>query len=159
MADPTTPLGPRQGKASPTAKTHPENPLLEQPNFGFRSEAPHQTYLSAVNTNPFAALEMINSEEEDPKHSQEETGVRWVFQVNRKQAPRLISPGKAPPPSLQPTPQRKIAHQEAEERELAQRYITLSLPLWVSLYPQEKNSPEQKSGQFCPGKETTRRRF
>jgi len=75
MADPTTPPGPRQGKASPTVRTRPENPLLEKPNFGFKSEAPHQTYLSTINTNPFAALETINLEEEDPKHSQEETGV------------------------------------------------------------------------------------
>jgi hypothetical protein len=41
MADPTTPPGTRQGKLSPTARTRPESPLLEQPNFGYRSEAPH----------------------------------------------------------------------------------------------------------------------
>jgi hypothetical protein len=67
MADPASPLGPGQGKPNPTARTRSENPLLEQPNFGYRSEAPHQTYLSAANANPFAALETINSEEEDLK--------------------------------------------------------------------------------------------
>jgi len=40
MADPTTPPGTRQGKLSPTARTRLESPLLEQPNFGYRSEAP-----------------------------------------------------------------------------------------------------------------------
>ncbi len=48
MADPTTPPGTRQGKLSPTARTRP---LLEQPNFGYRSEPPHQAYLSAANVN------------------------------------------------------------------------------------------------------------
>jgi hypothetical protein len=99
MADPTTPPGFRQGKLSPTARTRPENPLLEQPKFGYRLEAPLQTYLSAANANPFVALETINLEEEDLKHTQEETGERWVFQASRKQAPRFVSPGKAPPPS------------------------------------------------------------
>jgi len=79
MADPTTPLGPRQGKLSPTARTRPENPLLEQPNFGYRPETPHQTYLSVANANPFAALETIILEKEDLKHIQEETSERWVF--------------------------------------------------------------------------------
>jgi hypothetical protein len=79
MADPTTPPGFRQGKLSPTARTRPKNPLLEQPNFGYKSEAPHQTYLSTANANPFVALETISSEEEDLKHTQEETGERWVF--------------------------------------------------------------------------------
>ncbi len=80
------------------------------------------------------------------------------FKRAESKLPDLFRLGKLCPP-LQPTPQRKIAHQEAEEREPSQRYTTFSLPLWVSLYPQEKNSPEQKSGRFCLGKETTRRRF
>jgi len=98
MADPTTLPSLRQGKLSPKARTRPENPLLEQPNFGYRSKASHQTYLSAANANSFVALETINLKEEDFKHTQEETGERWVFQASRKQAPRFVSLGKAPPP-------------------------------------------------------------
>ncbi|CAK9202964.1 unnamed protein product [Sphagnum troendelagicum] len=129
MADPTTPLGPRQGKLSPTARTRPENPLLEQPNFGYRPETPHQTYLSVANANPFAALETIILEKEDLKHTQEETSERWVFQASRKQAPRFASPGKAPPLSQTCTPTQDCAsgskrkrtrsewHQRSEKKE------------------------------------------
>ncbi|CAK9236225.1 unnamed protein product [Sphagnum troendelagicum] len=87
MADPATPPGPRQGKPNPMAGTHPENPFLEQPNFGYRSEAPHQTYLSTANANPFVALETINSEEEDLKHTQGETGEFCVFKLARNKLP------------------------------------------------------------------------
>jgi hypothetical protein len=130
MADPTTPPGTRQGKLSPTARTRPESPFLEQPNFGYRLEAPHQTYFSPANANPFAALEKFNPEEEDLKHTQEEMGDRWLFPAGRKLAPKFVSPGKAPPPPPpQPAPQRKTAHRGVDGREHAQMYTALSLPL------------------------------
>jgi hypothetical protein len=116
MADPTTPPGTRQGKLSPTARTRPESPLLEQPNFGYRSEAPHQTFFSAANANPFATLEKLNPEEEDLKHTQEEMGEWWVFQAGRKLAPRFVSPGKAPPPSPTHTPTQDCASGSRRKR-------------------------------------------
>jgi hypothetical protein len=42
-------------------------------------------------------LETFDAEEEGLKRTQEDTGERWIFQASRKQAPRLVSPGKAPP--------------------------------------------------------------
>jgi len=135
MADPTTPPGTRQGKLSPTAKTHPESPLLEQPNFGYRSEAPHQTYLSAANANPFAALETINLEEEDLKHTQEETGEWWVFQAGRKLVPRFISPGKAPPPSPTHTPTKDCASGSKRKRTRSEVHSSFFTSLGISVPP------------------------
>jgi hypothetical protein len=97
MADPTSPPPHRQDKPNPTAKTRPESPSLKQPNFGFRTGASHQEHLSTANSNSFAMLETFDAEEEGLKRTQEDTGERWIFQASRKQAPRLVSPGKAPP--------------------------------------------------------------
>jgi hypothetical protein len=138
MADPTTPPGPRQGKLSPTAKTRPENPLLVQPNFGYRSEAPHQTYLSAANANPFTALEPINSEEEDLKHTQEEMGERWVFQPSRKQAPRFVSPGKAPPPSPTHTPTQDCTSGSRRKRTRSEVHNSFFTSLGISVPPRQE---------------------
>ncbi len=135
MADPTTPPGFRQGKLNPTARTRPENLLLEQPNFGYRLEALHQSYLSAANTNPFAALETINPEEEDLKHTQEETGERWVFQASRKQAPRFVSPGKTPPPSPTHTPTQDCASGSRRKRTRSEVHYSFFTSLGISVPP------------------------
>jgi hypothetical protein len=135
MADPTTPPGTREGKLSPTARTRPENPLLEQPNFGYRSEAPHQTYFSAANANPFAALEKLNPEEEDLKHTQEEMGERWVFQAGRKLAPRFVSPGKAPPPSPTHTPTQDCVSGSKRKRTRSEVHNSFFTSLGISVPP------------------------
>jgi len=143
MANPTTPPGTRQGKLSPTAKTRPESPLLEQPNFGYRLEAPHQTYFSAANANPFAALEKLNPEEEDLKHTQEEMGDRWVFQAGRKLAPRFVSPGKAPPPPPPPssptrTPTQDSASGSKRKRTRSEVHRSFFTSLGISVPPGEE---------------------
>jgi hypothetical protein len=74
MKDPTTSLGPEQDTSEPRGNLHSEKPI-----FGFKSETPHRAYLSTTNANPFALLGTIDTEEENPKISQEETGERWVF--------------------------------------------------------------------------------
>ncbi len=135
MADPTTPPGTKQGKLSPTAKTRPKSPLLEQPNFGYRSEPPHQTYFSVANANPFATLETINSEEEDLKHTQEETGERWVFRAGRKLAPIFISPRKAPPPSPTHTPTQDYASGSRRKRTRSEVHNSFFTSLGISVPP------------------------
>jgi hypothetical protein len=135
MADPTTPPCTRQGKLSPTARTRPESPLLEQPNFGSRSEAPHQTHFSDANANPFAALEKLNPKEEDLKHTQEEMGERWVFQVGKKLASRFVSPGNAPPPSPTHTPTQDCASGSRRKRTRSKVHNSFFTSLGISIPP------------------------
>ncbi|CAM6028726.1 unnamed protein product [Sphagnum balticum] len=99
MADPASPSDPNQDRPSPKARTCLENSLLEQPNFGYRLAASHQTYPSAATTNPFMALEKLNPEAEDFRYTQGESSESWAFQANRKQAPRNASPRQALPHS------------------------------------------------------------
>jgi hypothetical protein len=101
MKDPITSLGPEQDTSEPRGNLHSEKPI-----FGFKSETPHRAYLSTANANPFALLGTIDTEEENPKISQEETGERWVFQAGRKQASRATLPGQASP--LSPTHATKL---------------------------------------------------
>ncbi len=139
MADPTTPPGTRQGKLSPTARTRPESPFLEQPNFGYRLEAPHQTYFSPANANPFAALEKFNPEEEDLKHTQEEMGDRWVFPAGRKLAPKFVSPGKTPPPSSPTrTPTQDSASGSKRKRTRSEVHRSFFTSLGISVPPGEE---------------------
>ncbi|CAM6073525.1 unnamed protein product [Sphagnum tenellum] len=56
MADPATPPGPRQGKPNPMAGTRPENPLLEQPNFGYRESDNQKEILINVKSNDLPNL-------------------------------------------------------------------------------------------------------
>ncbi|CAK9253748.1 unnamed protein product [Sphagnum jensenii] len=135
MADPSTPLGPRQAKPNPTAGTRSKNPLLEQPNFGYMSEAPHQTYLSTANANPFATLETINPEEEDLKHTKEDTGELWVFQASKKQAPRFVSPRKVPPPSPTHTLTQDCASGSRRKRTRSEVHNSFFSSLGISVPP------------------------
>ncbi len=131
MADPTSPP-PGQDKPNPTDRTRPS---LKQPNFGFRLEAPYQEHPLAANSNPFAALKMINVEEEDLKHTQEDTGERWIFQASRKQAPRSTSPGKAPPLPQTRTPTQDCASGSRRKRTHSEVHNSFFTSLGIPVPP------------------------
>ncbi len=77
-------------------------------NFGFREANSHQAPYSAVNTNPFAALEAVNPEAEDAKDNQEDLRESWTFQGRKKHTPRIASPRQALPQSPTPNPNHEV---------------------------------------------------
>jgi hypothetical protein len=80
-------------------------------------------------------LETINPEEEDLKHTQEEMGERWVFQAGRKLAPRFVSPGKAPPPSLTHTPTQDCVSGSRRKRTRSKVHNSFFTSLGISVPP------------------------
>jgi len=96
---------------------------------------PHQAYFSTTNANPFVALEKLNPEEEDLKHTQEEMGERWVFQAGRKLAPRFVSPGKALPPSPTHTPTQDCASGSRRKRTRSEVHSSFFTSLGISVPP------------------------
>jgi hypothetical protein len=63
---------------------------------------PHQTYLSAANTNPFMALEAFRPKAEGPKDTQGKLGETSTFQASKKQSSKIVSPRKTLPQSPAP---------------------------------------------------------
>ncbi|CAM6021545.1 unnamed protein product [Sphagnum balticum] len=136
MAKPTSsPPGPKQDKQGTIAESRPKSPPLEQPIFGYRSEASLQTHLLATGTNPFTALESINPEEEDLNRTQEESGEGWTFQASKRQVARHASTGKAPPSSPTRTPTQDHASGNRRKRSRSEVHISYFTSLGMSVPP------------------------
>jgi hypothetical protein len=92
----------------------------------------------AANSNPFAALKSINAEEEDFKHTQEDTGERWIFQASRKQAPRSTSLGKAPPLPQTRTPAQDCASGSRRKRTRSEVHNSFFTSLGIPVPPRQE---------------------
>ncbi len=126
-------------------------------NFCFQEVVNHQAIQPATNTNPFAALEMDNLEAENENDNHEDLREGWTFQGRKKHTPRIASPKQVLPQS--PTPPLTMkSHQGEEGNECTQTCTAPTSPHWVSQLHQTRNTLEQGSGRFCPGKKTPKKK-